>query len=492
MKNNAICILKTVLTVMLSVLVAGCGASGSNSRQSGSAGSIIQGTGGVVAKLAWDTGSKAPFTASSAPAGVVTVRVIISAPDIVQGMQKDFPATLGSGVIDGVPAGMARTVTAQGLDGSGSVTYLGAAANITVQAGQTTDAGTIVMSASLTATDMPLTARSHMDAATQAVYDRIRANRNWLLGVDALGSAANAFVTVPTSQVQARWAELYGAAAGLPASIEWEMAERNRASVQRDWAGLTAFADAGGLPWIMISMNNFTVPFGSGTPPSGGMNDTSNHAAGVLPGGSGNAAFTAYIRQLAREIRAVGKPVIFRPFHEGNGGWFWWGGNEADFRALWAYAFQLFQEEQVTNVIWLWAASDICSGTACNAAAFYPGDAMVDMLGVDLYFNGSALPDRAGRTLRILESIGLDKPIVIAELGPAARADFWSQAVDIFAGIKRFRGFSLWFARGWNAWGGEPLAGSLIDESSDAATRAAFMSFLADPRVLMLSEWSGK
>jgi mannan endo-1,4-beta-mannosidase len=328
-----------------------------------------------------------------------------------------------------------------------------------------------------------------MDTATQAVYDRIRARPGWLLGVDALGSAANPFVTVATAQVPARWTELYGPAADPPACLEWEMAERNHPNASRDWSGLKAFAQGGGLPWVMLSMNNFTVPYGSGTPPQGGMNDTRNRAAGVLPGGSGHAAFTSYVRQLAQEVKAAGVPLVLRPLHEGNGGWFWWGGNATDFKALWQLLFQLFQEEGVRNVIWLWAASDVCGSGSCNAAAFYPGDAVVDMLGVDLYFTSATLPANGLSTLAILQGIGLDKPIVIAELGPLARADFWQQAATAFAGIPRFRGFSLWFARGWNAWGGNPASGSLIDASTDPATRAAFLGFLADPRVLNLSRW---
>lgn len=335
------------------------------------------------------------------------------------------------------------------------------------------------------ATDIPLTARPHMDAATQRIYDRLRATRGWLLGVDALGSAANPFVTVPTSQVAARWAELYPGT-GQPACLEWEMAERNAPSVVRDWAGLKAFAASGGLPWIMLSMNNFTVAYGGGTPPRGGMNDTTNHAAGVLPGGVGHAAFDAYIRQLAQEVRAAGVPMVFRPLHEGNGSWFWWGGHADDFKALWRFVFQRFQEAGAHNVIWCWAVGDVCSGANCNAGAFYPGDDVVDALAVDLYFDAATLTANARNTLALLGGLGPDKPILLGEFGPKARADFWTQAASELSTLPRFRGFSFWLARGWRSWGGDPSSGSLVDSSTDAATRAAFLGFLGDPRLLKL------
>ncbi len=314
-----------------------------------------------------------------------------------------------------------------------------------------------------------------MDAATQARYDLMRSNTRWLVGVGALGSAANPFVPVAPVAVPARWLELYGSAL-TPSMIEWEMGEANQQRATRDWTGLRAFADAGGLPWTRISLNNFTVTWAPGPPIIGGMHDTRGGAAAVLPGGSAYAAFTAYAQQLAQEVKAVGKPVVLRPFHEMNAGWFWWGGNATNFKALWRQLFEQFRTAGVTNVIWLWASSDFCPSGVCSHASYYPGDDVVDMLGIDIYFDGAALPATAHTGLTILEGLGADKPIVIAELGPRARADFWMQAAAELGTIRRFRGFSLWFARGWKIW---PAGhGSLVDGTLDTATRNAFNSFL--------------
>jgi hypothetical protein len=337
-------------------------------------------------------------------------------------------------------------------------------------------------------TDIPLTPRPHMDAPTLAAYNRIRSGRGWLLGVGVIGTAADPFFTVPESQVPARWTELYGAGAGQPAIREWEMGERNRAGATRDWPGLTGFAGAGGLPWIVVYMNNFTVPFGGGFPPAGGANDTTGRAAAVLAPGPANDAFVAYVRQLAREVRAVGRPVVLRPFPEGNGGWFWWGGNANDYRALWRRTFELFQQEGARNVIWLWAAAETCA-QQCNIAGFYPGDDVVDILAVDVYFAGGAYPASARNAFATIAGLGPDKPIMFGEFGPAASTTFWEQAASEMAAIPRFRGFSLWLARGWRIWGGSSGAGSLVDASSPQATRAAFAAFLADPRVLALDRW---
>jgi hypothetical protein len=431
----------------------------------------------------------------AAPASVGAVEVTVERASLLVGETTQATALLrntagvvvtGRSVEWGTLAPGVATVSSTGL-----VATIGTgAATITATVDRVTGSATLQVAAP--AGDIPLTVRAHMDPATQAAYDRIRSRPWWLLNVSALGVAANPFTTVPAGQVQARWTELYGPAAGSPAGVEWEMAERNTARANRDWIGLSTFATAGGLPWIMISMNNFTVPFQTvpGGPPSGGMNDVRNRAAGVLPGGSGHAAYVAYVRQLAQQVKAVGRPVVLRPLHEGNGGWFWWGGNSIDYRALWNLTFQLFQDEGARNVIWMWSVADLCDGAVCNAGFFYPGDASVDILGVDTYFNGTALTQPTLNTLTLLAGMGPDKPLMIAEFGPAARADFWTGAAVQMAQIPRFRGFSLWFARGWNSWAGSATGGSLVDHAVDAATRSAFMAFLADPRVAKLSDWS--
>jgi len=132
-------ILMSIFLIMLVMAAVGCGSSNSLSGDTGS----------IIAQLEW--GGTAIANADSekeiaaAPAGVVTVRIIVNGSGM-SAIQKDFDASVGKGIIDGVPAGSDRTLTAQGLDSKGSVIYQGTKANITVVAGQTTDAGIIILS----------------------------------------------------------------------------------------------------------------------------------------------------------------------------------------------------------------------------------------------------------------------------------------------------------------------------------------------------------
>ncbi|MEI6205572.1 MAG: hypothetical protein WCP20_02195, partial [Desulfuromonadales bacterium] len=139
--------MKTVSVICLLALLSACSSGGSANQMSGTV-TTEQRTGTIAAKLDWSSASKTSSkTVTSTPAGVATVRIIVSGPGLSPALQKDFPAATGSGTIDGVIAGMGRTLTAQGLDVSGSLTYQGTATNITVQAGQTTNVGTITMNA---------------------------------------------------------------------------------------------------------------------------------------------------------------------------------------------------------------------------------------------------------------------------------------------------------------------------------------------------------
>lgn len=68
---------------------------------------------------------------------------------------------------------------------------------------------------------------------------------------------------------------------------------------------------------------------------------SNNCSAEVLPGGKYNAQFTTYLDIIADYANGLGDiPVLFRPFHENTGGWFWWGAATTDketYRALFQY-----------------------------------------------------------------------------------------------------------------------------------------------------------
>ena len=94
-----------------------------------------------------------------------------------------------------------------------------------------------------------------------------------------------------------------------------------------------------------------------------------------------NKVFTEDLKNAAaylKLLRDADIPVLWRPFHEAAGGWFWWGKDAASFKSLWIAMFNYFKTEGLDNLIWVWT-------TEGDDADWYPGDQYVDIVGRDVY-----------------------------------------------------------------------------------------------------------
>ncbi len=96
---------------------------------------------------------------------------------------------------------------------------------------------------------------------------------------------------------------------------------------------------------------------------------------------AGKAAIDRDIAEIAKQLNRLddaGVPVLWRPLHEGSGGWFWWGAKGADaYKKLWVYMYeQLTYKYECNNLIWVYNG---------QAADWYPGDEYVDIVGEDIY-----------------------------------------------------------------------------------------------------------
>ncbi len=99
-----------------------------------------------------------------------------------------------------------------------------------------------------------------------------------------------------------------------------------------------------------------------------------------------NKVFVEDLKNVAaclKLLRDADIPVLWRPFHEAAGGWFWWGKDAASYKALWAAMFNCFKEAGLDNLIWVWTAET-------GDADWYPGDQYVDIVGRDIYNKGTA------------------------------------------------------------------------------------------------------
>lgn len=106
-------------------------------------------------------------------------------------------------------------------------------------------------------------------------------------------------------------------------------------------------------------------------------------------------------------------PVIWRPFHEAAGGWFWWGaGTGADYVKLWQWMFQkLVKEAKLNNLIWVWT-------TEMNDDSWYPGDDYVDIIGRDIYNTSSG--DAIASQFAEIQRRFPDRVVTLSECGSVA------------------------------------------------------------------------
>lgn len=111
----------------------------------------------------------------------------------------------------------------------------------------------------------------------------------------------------------------------------------------------------------------------------------------VMPGGDLNELYRGYldvIADYALQLQAKDIPVLFRPFHENNGSWFWWGAahcSASQFKNLFRYTEEYLRDVRgVHNFLYVYSPN----GPIASAAEYetrYPGDAFIDIPGFDVY-----------------------------------------------------------------------------------------------------------
>ncbi|KAF4785777.1 glycosyl hydrolase family 26 [Colletotrichum scovillei] len=133
-----------------------------------------------------------------------------------------------------------------------------------------------------------------------------------------------------------------------------------------------------------------------------------------------NANYTLIIRDIdaiavqLKKLQDAGVPVLWRPLHEAEGAWFWWGakGPEAC-KKLWALVYdRLTNHHELNNLVWIWNSV---------AADWYPGDDTVDVLSADVYAQGHG---PMTTQYNDLITLGQDKKLIAAtEVGSAPFPD---------------------------------------------------------------------
>ncbi len=137
----------------------------------------------------------------------------------------------------------------------------------------------------------------------------------------------------------------------------------------------------------------------------------------ITPGTIINERWKSQVDVIAwflKQLRYANVPVLWRPYHEMNGGWFWWGKKEGEdgYKKLWRMLYDRFVNfHGLNNLIWVYNTNEFKDGVDPHDT-YYPGDDLVDIFATDVYSEGFNQENYD----QMLELAG-NKPMALGEVG---------------------------------------------------------------------------
>ncbi|MGN0339265.1 MAG: glycosyl hydrolase [Lachnospira sp.] len=103
-------------------------------------------------------------------------------------------------------------------------------------------------------------------------------------------------------------------------------------------------------------------------------------------------------------------PILWRPFHEADGKWFWWGAKGPETaRELYKLMFDYYTSHyHLDNLLWVWN---------CPLSEGYPGDEYVDIISMDVYLQEYSRTDYGEEYNRLIHNTTRNKVAALAEVG---------------------------------------------------------------------------
>ncbi len=118
------------------------------------------------------------------------------------------------------------------------------------------------------------------------------------------------------------------------------------------------------------------------------------------------------VAKVLGDLRKRGIVVLFRPYHEMNGGWFWWGKQDA-FPELWDALYdELALRHKLDNLIWVWSSDR----DTPDAKRYFPLRHKPDIVGIDVYENDPDSPKYAACRANVT-ALGGSAPFALTEVG---------------------------------------------------------------------------
>lgn len=192
---------------------------------------------------------------------------------------------------------------------------------------------------------------------------------------------------------------------------------------------------------------------------------TPKSLASVLPGGEKHEKYKAWLDEGIQFIKTLkdrdGKPIpmLFRPYHELTGNWFWWcrnNGSPEEFKSLWRFTLEYFQQKGIHNLIYVYNTSDF--KTKEEFLEYYPGADYADVLSFDKYQYTDPLKDNSfvedcQKQFKIMNEVAQEqhKIMAFAETGYEAIPydKWWTDTLMKAIGDYKISYVLVWRNHGW-------------------------------------------
>ena len=164
----------------------------------------------------------------------------------------------------------------------------------------------------------------------------------------------------------------------------------------------------------------------------------------ILPGGEKHKLFCLWMQRVAEFLLSLTTPdgekipLIFRPWHENNGSWFWWGRNlcsAEQYKALWNLMQDYLLEQGLDNLLWAYSPNLEYQLTTESFLERYPRDERVDLIGLDAYQWGTEEDYvlQTNQNLQVMYDFALahNKPLALTECGLQSVTDptWWNRVL---------------------------------------------------------------
>ena len=245
----------------------------------------------------------------------------------------------------------------------------------------------------------------------------------------------------------------------------------------------------GKTAWIESDLKEYAEALATGTP-ADSLIDPKHTVASIIEGGELHDKGMTWVKRVADFIGSLKTsegevvPVIFRPWHENTGNWFWWGEANCtadEYKSLWNMTQDYMNEQLPGQLIWSYSPSP---RSVEHLLERWPGDDRVQLFGMDAYQWGTEEDFKAQLAfgLKLMNDFVKDHPMLIAvtECGRVNSdiPDWWTRVFNPIASQ-----YPICYCLPWRN-----AAKEHFGASKDAPTAEDFKQFYALDNTLFLQD----